>query len=118
MKKIYEHIEYARVGHYQAILESQGIATLIKNLGAQAGAGEIPFTEVFPELWVVDDSEYDHALKLLEEYQPPDTDLLTDWTCPKCGEHVEKEFGECWNCGAVRSDGALEIEAKSPENDG
>ncbi len=118
MKKIYEHLEFARVGHFQAILESEGIATLIKNQSAQVGAGEIPFTEVFPELWVVDDNDYDRALKLLEEYQPPDTEKLTDWTCPKCGEFVEKEFGECWNCGTVRPGNALESELEPPGSEG
>lgn len=102
MRKIYEHIEFARVGHYQSILESNGIATLIKNTGASIGTGEIPFTETFPELWVVEDSEYDRAMELLEDYQPPDTSDLTDWTCPNCGESVEKQFGECWNCGTDR----------------
>jgi hypothetical protein len=104
MKKIYEHIEYARVGHYQAILESEGIDTVVKNLEAQVGAGEIPFTEVFPELWVSNDADYDRAMELLEAYQPPDTSTLTDWTCAKCGEAVDKEFGECWNCGTIRPD--------------
>ncbi|MCB1233944.1 MAG: DUF2007 domain-containing protein [Verrucomicrobiae bacterium] len=102
MRKIYEHIEYSRVGHFQAILEDAGIQTLVKNLGASGGAGEIPFTEVFPELWVADDADYERALELLTHYEPPDTETLTDWQCPGCGEDVEKEFGECWNCGATR----------------
>ena len=21
------------------------------------------------------------------------------WTCPNCGEHIEKQFDACWNCG-------------------
>lgn len=117
MKKIYEHLEYARVGHYQAILESEGIATLIKNQSAQVGAGEIPFTEVFPELWVMDDNDYDQAMKLLEEYQPPDVSTLTDWTCPSCGEHVTKEFGECWNCSTIRPGNSLETEAGEPDSE-
>lgn len=102
MKKIYEHIEYSRVGHFQAILEEEGIATMIKNLGASVGAGEIPFTEVFPELWVVNDEDYDRALSVLESYQPPKIEEATDWICPTCGEEVGKEFGECWNCGRLR----------------
>ena len=24
--------------------------------------------------------------------------------CPKCGEEVEDQFDECWNCGAERGD--------------
>ena len=24
------------------------------------------------------------------------------WTCPKCGEAIEPQFTECWNCGASK----------------
>jgi ribosomal protein S27AE len=27
------------------------------------------------------------------------------WTCPKCGEQVEKNFAACWNCEAERPEG-------------
>lgn len=102
MKKVYEHIDFARVGHFQSILESDGIKTMIKNLGASVGIGEIPFTEVFPELWVVNDEDYERAMAALESYTPPETEDTTDWTCPSCGEYVEKQFGECWNCSEPR----------------
>ena len=102
MRKIFEHFEYARVGHYQGILESEGIPTLVKNTGASIGTGEIPFTEIFPELWVVNDSDYDRAMALLEDYRTPSTENLSDWTCPKCGEEIEKQFSECWKCGEDR----------------
>lgn len=102
MKKVFEHIDFGRVGHFQSILESAGIVTEIRNLGASVGAGEIPFHEVFPELWVVNDNDKERALDLLRGYVPPETGQLSDWTCPNCSEGVEKEFGECWNCGTVR----------------
>ena len=47
----------------------------------------------------------------LKSYRPPETEEATDWTCPTCGEFVEKEFGECWNCGRPRQ--AIE---ENPEN--
>ena len=27
------------------------------------------------------------------------------WTCPKCGEQVERNFEACWNCEAPRPEG-------------
>jgi hypothetical protein len=27
------------------------------------------------------------------------------WTCPNCGEAIEGQFGQCWNCDAVRESG-------------
>lgn len=102
MRKIYEHIDFARVGHYQSILESEGIRTYIKNSGASIGMGEIPFTQLFPELWVTDDADYGRALEVLRPYHQNEFEENPDWECPKCGEAVEGIFGECWNCQTSR----------------
>lgn len=105
MRKVYEHADYAIVGYYQTVLEEAGILTLVKNVGASMGTGEIPFTEVYPELWVMDDAEHDRAMELLSalrEAGPPASAAEFEWTCAACGEKVEGNFGECWNCGADR----------------
>ena len=75
MRKVYEHIDFARVGHFQSILETAGIGTHIKNLGAAAASGEIPFVQCYPELWVADDQDYDRALEVL---QPEHRKLMAD----------------------------------------
>jgi hypothetical protein len=102
MRKIYEHIDHSRVGLYQSILESAGIRTHLKNVGASIGMGEIPFTQLFPELWVVEDSDYDHAIAILKPYHEHGFPVDSDWQCPGCGEGVDGAFGECWNCQAPR----------------
>lgn len=105
MRKIYEHADFTMVGYYQTVLEEAGILTLVKNVGASIGTGEIPFTEVYPELWVMEDAEYDRAeslLRALREEGPPESAAQLEWTCPNCGEKVEGNFGECWNCGTDR----------------
>ncbi|MFT4546148.1 MAG: hypothetical protein ACI8XO_000837 [Verrucomicrobiales bacterium] len=102
MRKIFEHIEFARVGHYQSILEDAGIATSIKNLGASSGSGEIPFTEVFPELWVNNDDQYDRAMELLEPYHNKEIPSEAAWQCPNCTEQVPGSFGQCWQCQTMR----------------
>lgn len=53
------------VGYYRTMLEEQGVRTLVKNEYAQLAAGEIPFTQVYPELWVSDDSDYTSAVELI-----------------------------------------------------
>ena len=32
----------------------------------------------------------------------PEGSLSWTWTCPRCGEDVESQFSECWNCGSER----------------
>jgi hypothetical protein len=58
--------------------------------------GEMPFTDTWPQLWVVNDLDFDRAQQLIEggldEAGP-------DWRCTQCGEHNEGQFAACWNCG-------------------
>ncbi len=59
----------------------------------------MPFTDTWPQLWVVNDLDYDRAKQLIEgaalEESPP------GWRCRKCGEYNEGQFAACWNCGAA-----------------
>ncbi len=102
LRKIYEHIEFARVGYFQSILEAQGIPTHIKNLGASAASGEVPFMQVYPELWVVNDWEYERALQVLKPYYEVELPEGEPWECPACGADVDGNFGECWQCQRER----------------
>lgn len=73
-------------------LEQAGIRCMIKNQRSAGLAGEIPFTEVFPELWVLQEQDYDQARQLLEEetvLPPKNQDF---WICSGCGERHE---GQC-----------------------
>lgn len=82
-------------------LEQEGIACLVRNEELFAALGEIPFLELCPELWVIDDEVLPRARLLLEgwlhseENRPP-------WTCPGCGEVLEGQFDACWKCGRER----------------
>ena len=103
MKKIYEHFDFPKVGHFQSILESAGIRTLLKNeTQSSMLRGEVGIRDLFPELWVMDDSQYERAVEiltpLLQEKEAPGE----PWVCPQCGEQVDGNFGECWNCQTER----------------
>lgn len=101
MKMLCSHIDYARIGHFQSVLEAHGFEVFVKNLGASIGMGEIPYTEVWPELWLYDDSRYDEAVALIADLQKPRADAAP-WACPSCGTRVEDGFEECWNCGSAK----------------
>ena len=104
MEKVYENPDFPMVGHFQSILESEGIRTELRNEGGSALAGEVPFTQVFPELWVVEPGDLDRAKQIIAEYQADAQDpasLLEDWVCPNCRETVDGGFAECWNCGTA-----------------
>ncbi len=67
MKKIFVSQNLIEVEMRKEHLEQAGIRCMIKNQRSSSLAGEIPFTEVYPELWVIQDEEYDRAQRLLEE---------------------------------------------------
>lgn len=103
MRLVFEHIDFTIVGHMQTLLEAGGIPTDLRNAGAAGLAGEVPYTQVYPELWVLDNADEDRARAIIQEYREQEaaTPVGPDWKCAACGETVEGQFAECWNCGAA-----------------
>ena len=101
MKKVYENLEFAMVGHMKSLLESKGIRCEIRNEGGVSVAGEVPFTQVYPELWVLSNADVPTAKAFVEEFVRSQDDAPpgADWNCTHCGEANEGQFGACWNCG-------------------
>lgn len=83
------------------LLQHEGIAVLLRNEELFAAMGEIPFFELRPELWVVDDEVYPRAKNLLDGWGK-EVEPGAAWHCPGCGEKLEGQFGACWKCGRAR----------------
>lgn len=90
------------IGHLKNVLEAYGIACVIKNTYLSSAVGEIPPIECWPELWVVDDARYGDAQEALEKNLAPLESVKKPWQCAGCGQSVEGQFAECWNCGSMR----------------
>lgn len=101
MRLVFENIDFTVVGHMQTLLEAEGIATELRNAGAAGLAGEVPYTQVYPELWVLDNADEPRAREIIRQYREHSaaTPPAAAWTCPRCGEPVDGIFSECWNCG-------------------
>lgn len=82
------------------LLQQEGIAVLLRNEELFAAMGEIPFIELRPELWVIDDEVLPRAQCLIEAWQRETTTVA--WSCPACGEELEGQFDACWKCGHER----------------
>lgn len=106
MKKLWTFGLHQRIeaGLLKNLLEQEGIACVLRNEELFAGLGEIPFVEMFPELWVVDDEVYPRARLLLDHWLESQDKDAEAWTCPGCGEHLEGQFGACWSCGRRREE--------------
>lgn len=103
MIKVFEDFDITLVGYYRSMLEARGIETFLKNQFSTSGAGELPFVEVIPQIWVLDESLAGQAKKLIADLASSDENNdATPWQCPQCGEPQEAVFTNCWKCSSAR----------------
>ncbi|MGH7773423.1 MAG: DUF2007 domain-containing protein [Candidatus Binatia bacterium] len=102
MKKVYSAQDPLMIGHLRNVLETYGIECVIRNMDLAGLIGELPPIECWPELWVIDDARYAEAQAVLKETLAALASVKRPWKCRKCGEEVEGQFTECWNCGNSR----------------
>ncbi|NCF63792.1 MAG: DUF2007 domain-containing protein [Gammaproteobacteria bacterium] len=98
MIKVFEDFDFTRVGQLQSLLDSHGIKTFIRNEYGSSVVGELPFVEVIPQLFVLEEKDLKRAKEILKLDIPQDN-TAEDWVCPECGVDVEGNFSRCWKCG-------------------
>ena len=89
------------INHYKNLLTAEGISAFLKNEHFGSNMGEVPFQEVWPELWVENDLDYDRALQLIDSAKIADESPSAPWKCQKCSTEIEGQFSVCWSCGAA-----------------
>jgi hypothetical protein len=99
MKKVTSCDSLVTISHYKNLLASEGIPAFIRNEHLGSIVGEMPFQEVWPELWVRNDLDHDRALQLLDRATIEAESPGGPWRCPACATEVEGQFAACWNCG-------------------
>jgi len=82
-------------------LQREGIACVVRNAALGTALGEIPLTECFPELWLIDGETWPRARNLLDQWLASG-DEGESWICPGCGETIEPPFEACWRCERQR----------------
>lgn len=102
MREVFTHKEFTRVGHYQTILESEGIPTYIRNASSHNVVADITIPALYPVLCVENEADFDRAVELLRGVYQPEKSDAPDWTC-SCGESVPGNFSSCWKCGAEQT---------------
>jgi hypothetical protein len=102
MKRIHSAKDPLMIGHLKNVMATFGIKCVAKKLDLISAAGELPPIECWPELWVVDDDKVVKAKRILKKTLAPLASVKRSWTCNGCGENIEGQFSECWNCGHER----------------
>ena len=100
MKRVYTAESIIQVTHVRNLLAAEGIATEIRNERLGSVIGEIPFLECAPQIWIRHALDEARARELIEQLRTPVAG--EPWTCRQCGEVLEPQFAQCWNCGAPR----------------
>ena len=102
MKKVTSAESLVTINHYKNLLESEGIRAVVKNEHLASIVGEMPFQEVWPQLWVTNDLDYDRALQLIDSDKIADESPSAPWRCRHCGTENEGQFAACWQCSEAQ----------------
>jgi hypothetical protein len=100
MIKVYTAANLQDAHLLMGLLRTRGIEAQVLNAAAQGGLGEIPFTQTYPEIWLVHARDLDRARALCAEFDAAPA-AGVDTQCPACGEPSPSTFEVCWNCGAA-----------------
>lgn len=96
MKMVYTNENLFLVGNAKNILEADGVEVIVKNEFAQGAIGEISAFDSWPQLWVLNDTDYEHALTIIKNASGKDH--ASEWICSNCNESNDASFEVCWKC--------------------
>ena len=101
MRLVYTAQSLAIVQNVLNALEANGIPGVLRNQHLNAGEGQLPPIECWPEVWVVDDADAERAEEFIDAALHATGARKVPWRCERCGARVPSDFGECWKCGAA-----------------
>ena len=104
MKSVYSARDVVDAHLVKTFLDEQGIESVVQGEALSNILGEIPVTrETLPSVWVREE-DFDRANEAIAGFRADAAEgqAGTPWKCPNCGEEIEPQFTECWNCGTSR----------------
>lgn len=102
MIRVWRAFNVVEASHLRNALEAAGIPAILRNENLIRVAGEVPFDQTWPEVWILDHAQAAEAGALLQELQRPR--YAPGWVCAQCRESIEGQFTACWNCRTERPD--------------
>jgi hypothetical protein len=100
MKRVYTAANLADAHLVRDLLQQAGIAAHILNEYAMAAMGELPMGSAYPQIWIPQPQQEQHARAVIADYERRQPQTATK-ICQACAETSPGEFELCWNCGAV-----------------
>jgi len=106
MKQVYIAQDPSDAHFVAGILQQYGISCEIRGEELWAARGALSVSpDTLPSIWIQDDNRIEQAEKLVQQYE--NKTLTTNignspWQCPNCGEEMEAQYTDCWQCGTSR----------------
>jgi len=100
LKLVYTHPNIMVVVQARSAIEIAGIRSVLRNEYAAGAIGELAPIDAWPEIWVLDDGDYERATSLIAASQAAMQE--PDWQCVQCNNHCPATFDSCWHCGTER----------------
>lgn len=102
MKKLISRSSLIELAPYEFALNVADIKFSRKNEFISGAIGELPFTEVWPELWLTNAADFEQADKICQRIKLEVNNNDIDWHCSQCEEVNANSFEFCWSCGELR----------------
>lgn len=98
MKRIYQAGTLLEARLVADTLSSAGITNHLFNTHAAGAMGELPYSEILPEVWIDDQAREGQAREVINAME---ASPLPDKHCPYCDELNPGNFLSCWHCGSA-----------------
>jgi hypothetical protein len=98
MRKVYSSQDVNLVHFALSVLEANKIDCVILREHLTGAVGGLAPLDTWPELWVHDAEELEQARQLIASAMKKSETQQTPWICSGCGEEIEPQFTQCWQC--------------------
>ena len=98
MKRVYTAANLAEAHLVRDLLQQAGVAVHVFNEYAMAAMGDVPMGSAYPQVWISQLHQEQHARSVISEYEKRPLQTAVK-NCFACGEASPGEFELCWNCG-------------------
>ncbi len=116
LKRIYSARDDMQASFLRSLLAEQGISATVMGEVLGGVVGAIPKSLSTASTVWVHAADVDRAKAVVAQFdaRPLDRAMKTEaapWKCPNCGEMIEGQFSDCWNCMTARPDDGESEEA-------
>ena len=98
MYKVYSSQDVILVYFARSVLEANKIDSVILREQLSGAVGGLAPLDTWPELWLHDAAELEQARHLIASAMKQKDTRQTPWICAGCGEEIEPQYTQCWQC--------------------